>query len=344
MNPFTAILIATALTANPDSAPPDAWLTTKSKLTLLGKGELRSSQVHVDTTEGVVTLYGKVKSANQKKAAEKAVRELDGVRAVKNLLQVVPSAQEKTFARSDADIKDQAEKLLKEDPALKDSDLNVKSVDKGVVLLTGKVNTVSDRLRAVGDVDQIAGVNRVVAQLEGPDTYGDDEKNLTFAKEPRIEKRNSMTDTRITTEVKMKLLVAKGVPGTDINVDTRDGVVTLFGAVPTEEGKNRAETHAAGVNGVLRVKNQLELVPARKVKVVEARDEDITDALKKRFSANDAYDDVDFEVKNGAVRLTGTVATAWQKLQALRIARGTPGVNELHEELELKAREGGAQF
>jgi len=343
MNTLSAILAVTALAAGEGPPQPDGWITTKAKLTLMTKGELKSSQVHVDSNDGVVTLYGKVRSPAQKESAERAVRGIQGVAAVKNLLQVVPNAQEKTIARSDADVKDQAEKMLNEDPALEDSRIKVKSVDKGVVLLTGKANTFSDRLRAVGDVDQIAGVKRVISQIEGPEEYGEDERNLTFAKQPRFERRSSMTDTRITAEVKMKLLGAKGVPGTDISVDTRDGTVTLFGTVPDENAKNRAEAEAADVGGVTRVRNQLELVPSSAAKAVAERDEDIEDALKKRYAVNEAFKDLQLDVKNGSVRLTGQVGSAWEKLQAMRIARGAKGVKELHEEIEIRPR-AGAQF
>ncbi len=338
MNTLKALLLATSLAAG--SSKPDGWITTKSKLTLMTKGELKSSQVHVDTNEGVVTLYGKVKDAAQRKAAENAVRQIAGVAGVKNLLQIVPSAQEKTVARSDADIKDQVEKMLREDPALKDSKLAVKSVDKGVVLITGEAKTLSDRLRAVADVDQIAGVKRVVTEVEGPDEYGDDERNLSGGKSSRLEQRNSLTDTRITADVKMKLLGAKGVPSTDINVDTRDGIVTLFGAVPNETAKSRAEIEAAEVGGVTRVKNQLEIVPKNAEKGIAARDSEIADELKKRYATDDAFKDLSLDVKNGSVRLTGTVRNAWEKLHAMRIARSAKGVKELHEEIEIERREG----
>ncbi|MBK7863151.1 MAG: BON domain-containing protein [Archangiaceae bacterium] len=344
---LTAVFSAMpALAANND-APPDAWLTAKSKLTLITKGELKSNQVHVDATEGVVTLYGKVKNQNQKQMAETAVKEIKGVRSVNNLLQIVPEATEKTIARKDDDIADQAKKMIKEDPALNDSKVEVKSVDKGVVLLTGKAATFSDQLRAVSDVDQIGGVKKVVSQIEAPDAYGYTERNLTFDKEPKLEKRTSMSDTGITANVKMKLLTTSGVPSTDVNVDTNDGVVTLFGMVPTIAAKDRAEAEAAKVGGVIRVHNQLEVVSKAEQKEVAAKDDDIKAALKDRFGKNPDYKDVKFEVANATVQLTGTVPNAWVKLETMRIARTQKGVKNVNEQLELKPTEkraDGKQF
>jgi hyperosmotically inducible protein len=64
-------------------------------------------------------------------------------------------------------------------------------------------------------------------------------------------------DAWITTKVKADLLATKDVSGTDISVDTRDGVVTLTGAVATQAEADRAKRIAAGIKGVTRVDSQL---------------------------------------------------------------------------------------
>ena len=152
--------------------------------------------------------------------------------------------------------------------------------------------------------------------------------------------RNSFSDTRITTAVKMGLYQDTDVPGTSVNVDTRDGVVTLFGAVPNEAAKDKATTLASKVSGVLRVENQLEVVPDSQKKIVDAKDDAVEKALKARFKDRSELKDVKYEVKNGAVRLTGTVATAWQKLEAMRLARTTDGVKKISEELMVRPAKG----
>jgi len=323
-----------------DNAPPDGWLTAKAKLTLITNSELKSNQVHVDSNEGLVTLYGKVEDAAQRMRAEKAVREIKGVRGVRNLLQIVPGSQERAIARSDGDIKDQAEKMLKEDTALKGSDISVKSVDKGVVLVDGKARTFSDQLRAVDDIDQIAGVRKVVSQIKGPETYGYEERNLTFDKEKAAPaERSSVSDTRVTTAVKLRLLGASEVPSMDINVDTQDGVVTLFGVVPNQLAKDKAELETSHVSGVTRVQNQLEVVPKSQQKEVAAKDEEIMSHLKDRLGGNPDYKDIKADVKAGVVRLTGNVGSAWEKLDVMRVARTTQGVRGLEEQIEITPRE-----
>ena len=62
------------------ASTPDGLITTKAKLSLLTTGGVRGSAVHVDTNDGIIALYGKVPSQEQKVAAEKAVATIDGVR------------------------------------------------------------------------------------------------------------------------------------------------------------------------------------------------------------------------------------------------------------------------
>lgn len=68
-----------------------------------------------------------------------------------------------------------------------------------------------------------------------------------------------ITDSAITTEVKAKLLAAKGVPGSKIEVDTTDGVVTLKGAVPTKAARTKAVRITRQSKGVKHVVDQIKV-------------------------------------------------------------------------------------
>lgn len=57
-------------------------------------------------------------------------------------------------------------------------------------------------------------------------------------------------DGWITTKVKSKLAAAKNLKSTDISVDTKEGMVTLSGTVPTKSAKNHAVREAKSVKGV----------------------------------------------------------------------------------------------
>ena len=64
-------------------------------------------------------------------------------------------------------------------------------------------------------------------------------------------------DATITASVKTDLAKDPDLSALAINVDTKDGVVTLNGPAPTAAAKERAETIAKGVKGVKSVTNQL---------------------------------------------------------------------------------------
>ena len=85
----------------------------------------------------------------------------------------------------------------------------------------------------------------------------------------------------ITSATKMRLLADSQTPALDINVDTRAGVVTLFGIVPAQEAKAAAEADARKVSGVKRVENELQVVASAKQAAVKVRDEELARAVKQ---------------------------------------------------------------
>lgn len=304
------------------AAVPDGLITAKAKMALW-TSEVRSTAVRIDTNDGVVTLSGKVPSAEKKNLAEQKVRSLDGVRSVKNMLQVVPAAEEKRVETADKDVEKRAKEALSDDAQLKDAKIKVRSVENGVVMLDGETQSYNDQLRAIALVDRLPGVRRVDSQVKGPDGLSDDERG-GFGHDQQAKKTAS--DPRITGAVKMKLLTTSQIPSTEISVDTMNGVVTLFGMVPTDQVKHTAEAEAGRVSGVKKVDNQLEVVPSADKQTVQARDEDLTRDLKLAFKDRPEFNDVTTAVRNGVVQLSGKVASGWEELSAVRTARMVKGV------------------
>lgn len=69
----------------------DSWLWFKTRAALLTTSDLRESTINVDVENDVVTLRGTVANAEQKKKAEEVAKGIDGVKSVKNDLQVKPA-------------------------------------------------------------------------------------------------------------------------------------------------------------------------------------------------------------------------------------------------------------
>jgi hyperosmotically inducible protein len=63
----------------------------------------------------------------------------------------------------------------------------------------------------------------------------------------------AMSDTWITTKIKSVLLADSDAKGLDVSVDTKDGVVTLGGALKTQVAVDHVKTLAGDVQGVKRI-------------------------------------------------------------------------------------------
>jgi hyperosmotically inducible protein len=76
-------------TSSVSQATKDATLTAKVKSALAADVGMRTvTGIDVDSEDGVVTLKGKVTSADHKKRAEAVAKKVDGVKKVKNELKV----------------------------------------------------------------------------------------------------------------------------------------------------------------------------------------------------------------------------------------------------------------
>ncbi|MDV3467523.1 BON domain-containing protein [Stenotrophomonas sp. C3(2023)] len=69
----------------------------------------------------------------------------------------------------------------------------------------------------------------------------------------RHDSNEPVTDTWITTKVKADLLTSSNVPGTEVKVETVNGVVSLSGTVANQAEHDKAVTTARGIKGVQRV-------------------------------------------------------------------------------------------
>jgi osmotically-inducible protein OsmY len=165
-NQFIQAAAVSALALFVSAAPAmanDTWITTKAKIALLTADDVSATAVKVDTKNGNVVIHGKVKSEAEKAKAEQVVKGIDGVHNVQNLLQVVAPSQKDMVDASDDIIKDKVSASLKAD-GLKD--VKIESVDKGVVLLSGKTESLGRKLAAIESAYKVSGVRRVASQIE----------------------------------------------------------------------------------------------------------------------------------------------------------------------------------
>jgi hyperosmotically inducible periplasmic protein len=141
----------------------DSWITSKTKIALFGDDRVKGTQVKVETMKGVVTLRGKVDSDEAKSAAAEVAKGIDGVKSVKNDLQVVAPKERKAVAANDKDITARVEQSLKKDASLKKIHART---DAGVVTLTGEAPSITASARASELARGVAGVHAVKNEVQ----------------------------------------------------------------------------------------------------------------------------------------------------------------------------------
>jgi hyperosmotically inducible periplasmic protein len=86
--------------AGVEQAIDDATLSTHVKTALLNEPGVPFTRVDVETSHGVVTLTGAVKSKEEEQKVIAVVRRVKGVRDVKSALQIVPESASRFQLRS----------------------------------------------------------------------------------------------------------------------------------------------------------------------------------------------------------------------------------------------------
>ena len=140
----------------------DTWITSKTKIALFADERVKGTQVSVATTKGVVHLSGKVDSAEAKSAASEIAQGVEGVKSVKNDLQVVAPTARKAVDASDSDIAKVVGNRLAKNTQLKKVDVRT---DAAVVTLTGQVPTIGASAKASEIARGVPGVKSVKNEL-----------------------------------------------------------------------------------------------------------------------------------------------------------------------------------
>jgi osmotically-inducible protein OsmY len=185
----------------------------------------------------------------------------------------------------------------------------------------------------------------------------------------------SQTDAGITTKVKTKMAADTTVKAYEINVDTKNHVVTLSGDVDTSAAKEQAIQIARGTEGVTDVIDQIHvketaatggLIEESKEQGREAankvegaaksagnavegaakstgnavKDAAITTAVKAKFIADSSVKGlrIDVDTDNGVVTLTGAASSRAEADRAVVLARNTDGVVRVVDNMHIGTR------
>jgi len=177
----------------------------------------------------------------------------------------------------------------------------------------------------------VAGLVAVAPLTAGAQDKMD--KAVDKTKEVAKDTKVAVTDSWLTSKTKIALFADDRVKGSEVKVETKDGVVYLRGKVDSAEAKAAADSVAKGIDGVKSVKNDLQVVSPGARKAVDAKDADIAKAVETRVKRESDLKKVDVRADSGVVTLTGEVPTISASAKASEVARGVNGVRSVKNEL-----------
>jgi osmotically-inducible protein OsmY len=198
-------------------------------------------------------------------------------------------------------------------PRVHPDEISVEALD-GDVILRGTIGSVVQREEAVRTTGHVTGVKSVTDRLR---------LGLLLDASRRAD-----ADTEAAVLDALNADTAAGASGVD--VDVRDGAVTLSGLVERVSQRDRAERDALAVPGVASVHNRLRVVfPVSGHDVAER----ITDAIG--LNAIVGADSITVTVRGDAVTLSGTVRSRADHDTALTAAAAAPGVTDVRDEMRV---------
>ncbi len=275
--------------------------------------------IDVHFHSGIVILTGKVDTAYQKKRAAEDCLLIADVKAVKNYLvtgrEHASGIRTKTPVPTDTQLENNVREALFQDlHIINPFRIEVEAKD-GRVTLRGVVASLHQQSLAVQDAHEVVGVIGVT-DLTSIGTERQDAnavyENIRFA---------------LNTDSELNKF--------NISIAVKNGIIILSGDVKTAYEKTHAANIASRIKGVRKVTNQI------KVNAL-ARYNDAT--LKRQIESRLAHngqtqgiaDQIELQVSDGMVTLSGTVDTWAECTEAASVAALTDGVRSVVNRLKVK--------
>lgn len=212
--------------------------------------------------------------------------------------------------KNNSELQQDVQNAINWEPTIHAEEIGVTAKD-GIVTLSGIVDSYSKKINAERAAKNVVGVKAVA-------------ENITI----NYGKSFKKNDTDIATDIVNALHHDWEVPETKIKVKVENGWVKLEGEVPwkyQEEASFNAIKNLAGVKGVSN------LITIKSVSNDTLEKKDVEAALKRNWSINS--NNIQVEVNQNKVKLTGLVHSLYQKEEAGRLAWNAPGVWSVENDL-----------
>ncbi|MCE5281977.1 MAG: BON domain-containing protein [Deltaproteobacteria bacterium] len=239
---LTAVAVALLALGVPGYASKmDSRIESSAKNSYLFTTYLRADDIKIRSTDGAVTLTGTVSEESHKAMAQETVAGLPGVKSVDNRLEV----KDAPISDSDAWLRDKVKVtlLFHRSVSVDTTEVDVKY---GVVTLRGDATSQAQKDLTTEYAKDVEGVKDVINEM----AVSKPSKKTRTAGE-------KIDDASITAQVKVTLLYHRSTSAINTKVDTKRGVVTLYGKASNAAELNLATKLANDVKGVKSVNNRM---------------------------------------------------------------------------------------
>jgi hyperosmotically inducible protein len=231
-----------ALSIPVQASTVDSRIESTARNSYVFKTFLQNDDIKIDSKYGYVTLTGTVADDFNKSLAQETVASLPGVKSVDNKLEI---KGESPTANSDAWIRDRVKVTLLFHRSVYASTTDV-DVKDGIVSLKGYAANQAQKELTTEYAKDVEGVKDVVNEM----VVSSPSKN-----KPTVGEK--IDDASITAQVKMTLLFHHSTSAVNTKVETKKGVVTLYGKASNVAEKDLVTKLANDVNGVIIIHNRM---------------------------------------------------------------------------------------
>lgn len=198
-------------------------------------GQSRDSRIHklsCRVSRGVVTLFGHADTRGTERLAERLAIQARGVKEIRSEIQLLDKDVD------DASLVNRVEDAMVDSPWVNAQEIKT-SAHKGVVTLSGLVDTQEELEWAVETAYRVPGVKAVVSEI--------------FTRH-----RSQGEDLRLTEQLVAKL-GRHGLNSAQVRAVVQNGIAFLTGEVYSDEDREIAEALVQHIEGISRVNNSIQV-------------------------------------------------------------------------------------
>lgn len=215
--------------------------------------------------------------------------------------------------KTDLEIQKDVQAELSWEPAINSAEIGV-SVKDGIVTLSGTLNSYYKKTMAENATRRVEGVRGIAENIEIRSGHG-------FIK----------NDTELASDVLTALHMQSLVDPSAIKVKVENGLVTLYGEVHWRYQRNMLASLIGNIAGVKNINNEITIHSAVVPKDLRYR---INSAFHRHASLD--AKNVQFEIDNDIVTLTGSVSSLLEKTEAENAVWSSPGVTRIINKLTVR--------